>query len=163
MDEGEGDLMRDNRSSNWARDRRKYRWQRQSASRSSWSEQMVKLATLGSPLKGLVDTNTATITPTPPFCSRIQNICYSEQVQSGDSLDECSINIKKMTANGFRIRRAWISLQTFAFYTRQFRSWRANGFKVVKRITRRGRREFDALFASGVNVALDSKQLRTSW
>ena len=44
-------------------------------------EQMVKLAKLGSPPKGLVDPNTATMIPTPLFCS-------PEQIQSGDSLDK---------------------------------------------------------------------------
>ena len=44
-------------------------------------EQMMKLAELGSPPKGLVDPNTATVIPTPLFCS-------PEQIQSGDSLDK---------------------------------------------------------------------------
>ena len=59
------------------------------------------------------------------------------------------------TRSGFRLGRASISLQTLAFYARLFRSRRANAFKMFKRQTRRGRREFDALFAFGVNTALD--------
>jgi hypothetical protein len=52
-------------------------------------EQMVKLAELGSPLKGLVNPNTATTTAMPLLCS-------TELIQSYNSLNECSIHISHL-------------------------------------------------------------------
>jgi len=61
--------------------------------RSSWSEQMAKLAKRFAS-EGSFEHKYSDDDPTPLFCS-------PEQIQCGESLDECSININK-AVNGFR-------------------------------------------------------------
>ena len=82
----------------------------------------------------------------------ISHTHYLKGDPRSDAVNARSTSASCKQTSGFCLRRASISLQTFAFYARQFFSGRANGFKIFKRPTRRGRREFDALFAFGVNA-----------